>query len=108
MPVDPAVAPTDAPPPRLVWLMGLTNLAYGFAYAAILLTMLPMRLVAVPEGRFLLFFWLALRFTLFAAVLAILWWMLALTSAEKEGVRNRLTWLGARKPLPIEASTASV
>jgi len=34
--------------------------------------------------------------------------MLALTSAEKEGVRNRLTWLGARKPLPIEASTASV
>ena len=77
-------------------------------YAAILLTMLPMRLVAVPEGRFLLFFWLALRFTLFAAVLAILWWMLALTSAEKEGARNRLTWLGARKPLPIEASTASV
>jgi len=77
-------------------------------YAAILLTMLPMRLVAVPEGRFLLFFWLALRFTLFAAVLAILWWMLALTSAEKEGVRNRLTWLGARKSLPVEASVASV
>jgi len=71
MPVDPAVAPTDAPPPRLVWLMGLTNLAYGFAYAAILLTvpqMLRERGLDLPAINGIVS--LALFTSLFAFVLA--------------------------------------
>lgn len=71
MPVDSSIAPTDTRPPRLVWLMGLTNLAYGFAYAAILLTvpqMLRERGLGLPAINGIVS--LALFTSLFAFVLA--------------------------------------
>jgi len=62
-------------------------------YAAALATMLPMQLIAVPQGRLLLFSWLALRFTIFASLLACLWWTLAAGNNEKAAVLNRMAWL---------------
>jgi hypothetical protein len=61
-------------------------------YVAALATSLPMRLIAVPQGRLLLLSWLACRFTLFASLLGCLWWTLAASSKEKEAVINRLGW----------------
>ncbi len=70
-------------------------------YVAALIASLPMRLIAVPQGRILLFAWLACCFTVFASILGCLWWTLAASSNEKAAAINRLGW--QRQGLPSEA-----
>jgi O-antigen/teichoic acid export membrane protein len=70
-------------------------------YAAAFVSGFPMRLVSVPQGRILLGLWLGGRFTIFAAILAILWWTLAAYPNEKAAVLRRVAW--RRVAVPAEA-----
>jgi len=71
-------------------------------YVAALVTVIPMRLIAVPEGRLLLFFWLAGRFAIFMVVLLPLWWTICATIGEKAAVLKRIPW--QRSSLPVGAA----
>lgn len=70
-------------------------------YAAAYASGIPMRLVAMPQGRILLACWLAARFVFFAAILGSLWWTLVATGSEKATVQRSLAFL--RQPLPAQA-----
>jgi O-antigen/teichoic acid export membrane protein len=70
-------------------------------YAAAFLSGIPMRLIAMPQGRILLGCWLGCRFAICMMIVALLWWMLSATAAEKAAVLKRVWW--HRQPLPAQA-----
>ncbi len=70
-------------------------------YAAAFVSGLPMRLIAVPQGRILLGLWLGCRFTIFASILAALWWFLAARPNEKSAILRRIPL--QRNPMPAQA-----
>ena len=70
-------------------------------YLAAFASGLPMRLIAMPQGRILLGCWLAGRFAIFTLILAALWWTLAANTGEKSKLQQRFALL--LHPQAVEA-----